>query len=109
MMLYIMNGYQWGKEIEKYVRYSVQRDMWIKMYFFGEQIEEEFKEEDASTGRGPGDLLAPLPQEFTYEEYLQERMRQGRTGDPHNALRVWKHRGYIEYDEITKLYIKKRG
>ena len=106
-LLYIMNGYRWDSSIETYVRYSVKRDMWLKMYYFGDQIEQEFQEEEAYTCHTPSDLLAPLPQRFTYDQYLQVRQAQGRKGDPRNALRVWKHRGYVEYDEATKLWVKK--
>ncbi len=108
-MLYIMNDYRWDPSIETYVRYSVQRDMWLKMYYFGEQIEQEFQEEVTNTHHTVSDLLAPLPESFTYEQYLQVRLEQGRTGDPRNALRTWKHRGYIIYDETTKLWRKTGG
>ena len=106
MMLYLMNGYGWDSVIEEYVSWSVQRDMWLKMHFFGEQIEAEFRDEENTVGHGPSNLLGPLPPEFTFEEYVQLRQQQGRTGNPHNALRVWKHRGLIEYDELTKRWVK---
>lgn len=106
MMLFIMNGYKWEKPIADYVRYSVRRDMFLKMYFFGQQIEAEFEEEEQRQ-HGPHNLLSELPDEFTYEEFLELRKCQGRKGDGKSTLRTWKTRGYIEYDDVTERYLKK--
>ena len=106
MMLFIMNGYKWDKTIAEYVRYSVRRDMFLKMYFFGQQIEEEFDEEERQQQHGPQNLLSTLPEEFTMDDYLQMRQAQGKRGDGKSTLRTWKTRGYIEYDEVTETYRK---
>ena len=105
MMLFIMNGYKWDKTIAEYVRYSVRRDMFLKMYFFGQQIEEEFDEEERQQQHGPQNLLSTLPEEFTMDDYLQMRQAQGKRGDGKSTLRTWKTRGYIEYDEVTETYV----
>ena len=102
MMLFVMNGYRWDKATADYVRYSVRRDMYLKMYFFGRQIEEEFDEEERQQHCGPQNLLVQLPTEFSYEDFLQLRKSQGRQGDGKSTLRVWKTRGYVEYDEVTE-------
>ena len=101
MVLYVAEGYRWSKEIEDYVRWSEQMDLWCKMRFFGRQLEEEIKAEELQISASPKNLLSLLPSEFTYEDFLQMRQQQGRTGDGKNTLRTWKSRGYIEYDEIT--------
>ncbi|MDY6004021.1 MAG: hypothetical protein SPJ02_00525, partial [Parabacteroides sp.] len=94
-------GYKWSQEIEDYVRWSEQMDLWCKMRFFGRQLEEEIKAEEQQINASPKNLLSLLPSEFTYEDFLQMRQQQGRTGDGRNTLRTWKSRGYIEFDEIT--------
>ena len=105
MMLFIMNGYKWDKTIAEYVRYSVRRDMFLKMYFFGQQIEEEFDEEERQQQHGPQNLLSTLPEEFTMDDYLQMRQAQGKRGDGKSTVRTWKTRGYIEYDDVTETYV----
>ena len=101
MVLYVAEGYKWSQEIEDYVRWSEQMDLWCKMRFFGRQLEEEIKAEEQQINASPKNLLSLLPSEFTYEDFLQMRQQQGRTGDGRNTLRTWKSRGYIEFDEIT--------
>ncbi len=109
LILYIANGYKWDKTIEQYVRYSVQRDMWLKMYFFGEQIESEFEEEERQTNAGPQNLLELLPAEFTYDDFAKLRQQQGRKGDGKGTLRVWKQRGYVEFDDVTHTWLNLRN
>ena len=106
MVLYVAEGYKWSQEIEDYVRWSEQMDLWCKMRFFGRQLEEEIKAEEQQINASPKNLLSLLPSEFTYEDFLQMRQQQGRTGDGRNTLRTWKSRGYIEFDEITQSWHK---
>lgn len=106
MILFIVNGYKWDKVIAEYVKYSVRRDMYLKMYFFGQQIEDEFDEEERQQHSGPQNLLCLLQDEFTYDDFLLLRKSQGRRGDGKSTLRTWKARGYIDYDEVTGKYIK---
>ena len=70
------------------------------------QLEEEIKAEEQQINASPKNLLSLLPSEFTYEDFLQMRQQQGRTGDGRNTLRTWKSRGYIEFDEITQSWHK---
>lgn len=106
MILFISNGYKWDKTMAEYVRYSVRRDMYLKMYFLGQQIEDEYDEEDRQQHSGPQYLLCKLHDEFTYEDFLHLRQSQGRKGDGKSTLRTWKARGYIEYDEVTDMWRK---
>ena len=106
MVLYVAQGYKWTKEIADYVRWSEQMDLWCKMRFFGTQLEEEILAEQQQVNAAPQNLLALLPQEFTYEQYLRIRQQQGKRGDGKTTLRCWKHRGYIEYDEVANSWHK---
>ena len=107
LLLFIADGCQWDRCIADYVRYAVRRDLWLKMYFFGEQIEEELAEEEQKSCRGPQNMLAGMPKEFTMEEFQTVRARHGKTGDGRSTIRSWLHRGYIVFDETANVYVKK--
>ena len=115
MVLYVAHGEEWSQEIEDFVRWSLKYDLWCKMQFFGEDIE-NVENEDANhnINKGPQNLLDLLPKVFTREEAQQMRERRGiRSGSVTNMLSNWKSRGYIEiYGEThpaapnLKRYIK---
>ena len=96
-VLYICNDYKWGREIEDFVRWSLQYDLWCKMLFFGEAIEQANRSSEEQTGRrGPRNLLELLPDEFTLHD--ANLIRQANGMDTHgtrNMLSQWVHRGYL--------------
>ena len=97
MILYVAHGERWDKSMEDFVRWSLQYDMWCKMKFFGEAIENMECESERSTRRGPQNLLDLLPEVFTREEACLLRQHQGiRQGTVKSMLSNWKKRGYIE-------------
>ena len=97
MVLYVANGEVWDDTMEDFIRWSLQYDLWCKMHFFGEAIEEQEYAGIKSTNRGPQNLLDLLPEIFTREEAGMLRQRQGiRTGNLSIMLSNWKKRGYIE-------------
>ena len=97
MVLYVANGEVWDETMEDFIRWSLQYDLWCKMHFFGEAIEEQEYAGMKSTNRGPQNLLDLLPEIFTREEAGMLRQRQGiRTGNLSFMLANWKKRGYIE-------------
>lgn len=97
MVLYVANGEVWDDTMEDFIRWSLQYDLWCKMHFFGEAIEEQEYASIKSTNRGPQNLLDLLPEIFTREEAGMLRQRQGiRTGNLSHMLSNWKKRGYIE-------------
>ena len=97
MVLYVAHGERWDKSMEEFVRWSLQYDMWCKMKFFGEAIENMECESERSTRRGPQNLLDLLPEIFTREEAGLLRQHQGiRQGTVKGMLSNWKKRGYIE-------------
>ena len=103
MVLYVAHGEEWSKEIEDFVRWSLQYDLWCKMEFFGEAIDNvENGERITRNQRGPQNLLNLLPEVFTYEEAGQMKQRITGKGDsPKMMLGNWKKRGYIEvYGEV---------
>ena len=95
MVLYVAQGGVWDKVTEDFIRWSLRYDMWCKMRFFGEAIEQQ--EETGTVKRnGPKNLLDLLPDTFTREQAAQMRQRQGiHKGSVQVMLDNWKSRGYI--------------
>ena len=96
--LYVANGMKWEKSIEEFVRWSLHYDLWCKMKFFGQMIEDAQTVSESATRRpGPRNLLDFLPDEFTYEEAGEmRRRRQITNGSLPVMLNNWKMRGFIE-------------
>ena len=120
-VLYVAHGERWDKTMEEFVRWSLKYDLWCKMRFFGDAIEQQEYGVQQTARRGPQNLLDLLPDTFTREEAGRLRERMGiRRGTLKLMLGNWKHRGYIELieesptDNIglqlfqkTELYLKK--
>ena len=105
-LLYVANDYKWDKTIEEFVRWSLQYDMWCKIQFFGEDIANAEKIEDKPNKRGPRNLLAMLPDEFTLQDAVNVRRRQGLDGkNSKHMIDVWKSRGYVS--QISNLSFRK--
>ena len=97
MVLFVAHGGVWDKTMEDFIRWSLKYDMWCKMQFFGEAIEEMENGLQGGKHRGPRNLLDLLPQVFTYEEAGMMRNKQGiRRGTLAKMIYNWKERGYIE-------------
>ena len=96
-ILYVAHGERWERSIEDFIRWSLQYDLWCKMKFFGEAIENIECGEQQARRKGPQNLLELLPDTFTREEAGQMRVRQGiRRGSLQAMLDNWRHRNYIE-------------
>ena len=97
MVLYVAQGEKWDKTLEDFIRWSEQYDLWCKMKFFGEAIEDAETATSTQRRPGPQNLLALLPDEFTTDELQHVRRRQGVDKTPlTHLLQVWKNRGYVE-------------
>ena len=97
MVLFVAQGGVWDKVTEDFIRWSLQYDMWCKMHFFGEAIEDMESCGINDSKKGPQNLLDLLPDVFTREEAHQLRLRKGVTGSSvASMLATWKFRKYIE-------------
>ena len=97
MVLYVAHGEVWTPEMEDFVRWSLQYDMWCKMKFFGDAIEAQEEGVMKPPTKGPQNLLDLLPEIFTREEAGLMRQRLGiRSGSLRQMLGNWTHRRYIE-------------
>ena len=95
-LLYVANGCKWTRDIEDFVRWSLQYDMWCKMRFFGEDIENADKVQELPR-KGPRNLLELLPDEFTIQDAINVRRQQGMNAKGYAPMiRMWKNRHYIE-------------
>ena len=97
-VLYVANGNLWEKQIEDFVRWSLQYDLWCKMQFFGADIEAANRGDERYSNRGPRNLLELLPDEFTTEDALQVRVKQGMGGDKKKCshmIHQWVYRKYV--------------
>ena len=96
-VLYVANGEKWDKTIEEFVRWSFQYDMWCKMEFFGEAIEEAMKVTNSSDSRhGRHNLLEFLPDEFTLQDAIRLRQSVGMNAEGVKPMiNQWICRGYI--------------
>ena len=109
MVLFVAQGGVWDKVSENFIRWSLKYDMWCKMHFFGEEIEELENSTSQKRKRGPQNLLELLPDVFTREEAQALRNRQGITrGSLAAMLSNWRCRGHIECigDEACPKYAK---
>ena len=95
-VLYVAQGRHWDRRIEDFVRWSLKYDMWCKMRFFYDAIEEAENTTLRRTQRGPLNLLQQLPNEFSETDVINARLRNGMNGqEAKHMIRVWKNRCYI--------------
>ena len=106
MVLYLMNGQKWCKEIEDFVRWSFHYDMWCKMWIFGEKMRRAMDLDKAVMVPGRRNLMEFLNDSFTLDDLNTVRRAQGMKGDGSAQLRKWVSRGYCTFDAQHKLYTK---
>ena len=106
MVLYIVEGNRWSKEIEAFVRWSFEYDMWCKMWLFGREMRRQMEADNCQPTGGVPNLLNCLPDPFTKEDVCIVRTAQGMSGDGREMIRNWTRRGYVTYDNATRLYHK---
>ena len=98
MTLYIAHGYKWSKQIEEFVRWSKEYDLWCKMHFFGKRMQEEVEKEIIRTTPGRANMLEMLPDRFTRQQLEEVRVRLGKERDALTQLRQWRKRGWVVQD-----------
>jgi len=106
-VLYVANGCQWESEIEEFVRWSEQYDLYCKMRFFRDAIVKAEQEGVKSSKRGPSNMLQLLPNEFSYQQAEQLRSDLGLdTKGTRRMIATWVFRKYIVKVEAGELYRK---
>ena len=106
-VLYVANGCQWESEIEEFVRWSEQYDLYCKMRFFRDAIVKSEQEGVKSSKRGPSNMLQLLPNEFSYQQAEHLRSDLGLdTKGTRRMIATWVFRKYIVKVEAGELYRK---
>ena len=100
MMLWLAHGRAWSKEIEDFVVWSEKYDLWCKMHFFGQMMEDEMKQEYLVPRRGPRNFLTTLDRKTFDMRYLQTKVREASLSTSASLLvSQWKYRKLISVDE----------
>ncbi len=101
MMLWLAHERQWSHEIESFVEWSEKYDLWCKMHFFGQMMEDEMKMENLTPRRGPHNILEGLKDIFTVQELEAYRVKLGTKKPANQLISQWKYLKYLEVDKET--------
>lgn len=108
-MLYIMEGGKWTQEIADFCSWSLEYDLWCKMHFLGDLIEQACANNIPDNSKRSTNLLSLLPQEFTRDDAQNMRRDMGRDTSS-KALRTmlgqWVHCHKIRFDKDREVYVK---
>ena len=69
IILYIMNGMKWTKEIEDFITWTFDYDLWVKMCILGQEISTKLEQDYRIMRPGVACLLEQLGDSFTRQEY----------------------------------------
>ena len=97
MVLYLANGEKWEKAIEDFIVWSVKYDLWCKMRFFGNQMQEAIDADNRSIyhASGVSNLLLFVHDTFDKAEIQNVCMVHGTKTKLAVLLCNWKKRGFI--------------
>ena len=101
MVLYLANGEKWEKAIEDFIVWSVKYDLWCKMRFFGNQMQEAIDADNRSIyhASGVSNLLLFVHDTFDKAEIQEVCMVHGTKTKLAILLCTWKKRGFIVKNE----------
>ena len=101
MVLYLANGEKWEKAIEDFIEWSVKYDLWCKMRFFGNQMQEAIDADTRSIyhASGVSNLLLFVHDTFDKAEIQEVCMVHGTKTKLAVLLCTWKKRGFIVKNE----------
>ena len=111
ILLYIMNGMKWSKEIEDFVTWTFDYNLWAKMCLLGEETTVKLAQDNRIMKPGVACILEQLGDSFTQQEFdALYRPQCTNTTDfnkaSSNLRSQWKKRGWIIEDTTQKLYYK---
>ena len=111
IILYIMNGMKWTREIEDFITWTFDYDLWVKMCILGQEISTKLEQDYRIMKPGMPCLLEQLGDSFTRQEYeVLYKAQCGSVADfkkaSGNLLSQWKKRGWIEEDKAQGIFYK---
>ena len=97
MVLYLANGEKWEKAMEDFIVWSVKYDLWCKMRFFGNQMQEAIDADNRAVchSSGVSNLLLFVHDTFDKAEIQNVCMVHGTKTKLAILLCNWKKRGFI--------------
>ena len=97
MVLYLANGEKWEKAIEDFIEWSVKYDLWCKMRFFGNQMQEAIDADKRAVchSSGVSNLLLFVHDTFDKAEIQNVCLVHGTKTKLAILLCNWKKRGFI--------------
>ena len=97
MVLYLANGEKWEKAIEEFIEWSVKYDLWCKMRFFGNQMQEAIDADNRAVchSSGVSNLLLFVHDTFDKAEIQNVCLVHGTKTKLAILLCNWKKRGFI--------------
>ena len=97
MVLYLANGEKWEKAIEDFIVWSVKYDLWCKMRFFGNQMQEAIDADNRAVchSSGVSNLLLFVHDTFDKAEIQNVCIVHGTKTKLAILLCNWKKRGFI--------------
>ena len=101
MVLYLANGEKWEKAIEDFIEWSVKYDLWCKMRFFGNQMQEAIDADNRAVchSSGMSNLLLFVHDTFDKVEIQRVCQIHGTKTKLAILLCNWKKRGFIVKNE----------
>ena len=101
MVLYLANGEKWEKSIEDFIEWSVKYDLWCKMRFFGNQMQEAIDADSRMVyhATGVSNLLLYVHDTFDKVEIQSVCQIHGTKTKLAILLCNWKKRGFIVKNE----------
>ena len=101
MVLYLANGEKWEKSIEDFIEWSVKYDLWCKMRFFGNQMQEAIDADSRMVyhATGVSNLLLFVHDTFDKVEIQRVCQIHGTKTKLAILLCNWKKRGFIVKNE----------
>ena len=101
MVLYLANGEKWEKAIEDFIVWSVKYDLWCKMRFFGNQMQEAIDADSQMVyhATGVSNLLLFVHDTFDKVEIQRVCQIHGTKTKLAILLCNWKKRGFIVKNE----------
>ena len=111
IILYIMNGMKWTREIEDFITWTFDYDLWVKMCILGQEISTKLEQDYRIMRPGVACLLEQLGDSFTRQEFeVLYKAQCGSVADfrkaSGNLLSQWKKRGWIEEDKAQGIFYK---
>ena len=101
MVLYLANGEKWEKAMEDFIVWSVKYDLWCKMRFFGNQMQEAIDADNRAVchSSGVSNLLLFVHDTFDKAEIQNVCLVHGTKTKLAILLCNWKKRGFIVKNE----------